>query len=127
MKLGVPEDVIISYHTYRPNSWWHKDNPNRHHRGFDSRDGEMKWLKLAAGNRRLWCTENGYNKNDLQVQVDNLVYELDFAKRHCVEGYTYYQLNDDPQHDEHFGLRDSNFQWKQPLVDAIRNWVNQNA
>jgi len=125
IELGVPDDVIISYHTYRPGSW--KNDPEKPHKGFSSRDGEIKWLKAASGVRKLWCTENGYKKNNASIQAKHLQFELEFAQRHCIEGYTYYQLNDDPIHNEPFGLRDKNFQWKPELVNVIKKWKADHA
>ena len=115
MRMGVPDDVIISYHSYRP-----KNDVESHHRGFSSRDGEMKWLKAAAGHRKLAHTEGGYSLPDEHKQAEMIKYEMDFAARHGITMWTYYQIW---QATDDFGLMRNDRSFKEPLVEMFRNYT----
>lgn len=62
LDAGIPRQVSIGYHTYRPGS---PDVPNP---GFKSRDGEFHRLKNLANGRPLWNTEIGWHTSSFKEQ-----------------------------------------------------------
>jgi hypothetical protein len=116
MAHSVPEDVIITYHHYTPDLYFWQA-----HEGFISRQEEIDALRRITGNRKIACSESGYNDPDEARQFGNIKAELQFAKDNNLEFWTYYQLNDgvlNNQTDSHFGVRRIDYSWK-PVIDLF--------
>jgi hypothetical protein len=75
----------------------------------------MDELKRIANGRRIACSESGYNDIDSDRQAINIRQELEFAQANGLEFWTYFQLNNDPVLDLHFGARYADYKWK-PVI-----------
>lgn len=115
MDKGVPEDIIVTYHTYRSSI-----NFNEPHRGFSARGepGEMKWILAAAAGRSIACSEVGYNSTDENAVALNMVKEFELAKEYNCLFCTYFQLNDDTKANIPMGARRPDGTWK-PVMDSF--------
>lgn len=115
MDLGVPEDIVITYHTYRDDIRF--DNP---HRGFSGRGepGEMRWVVAAAQGRPIACSEVGYDDPDEIAVAENIDKEFLLAESFGALFCTYYQINDDVLRGQHFGARRPDGTWK-PVMDVF--------
>lgn len=117
MDLGVPEDIVITYHTYRDDIRF--DNP---HRGFKGRGepGEMRWIMAAAAGRPIACSEVGYDDPDEIAVAENIDKEFLLAESFNALFCTYYQINDDVLRGQHFGARRPDGTWK-PVMKVFAN------
>lgn len=115
--LGIPNDIVITYHTYRDNLDF-----NKPHRGFSGRGepGEMKWIKAAANGRAIACSEVGYDSTDDFTVAENMKKEFELAESFGALFCTYYQLNDDVIRGIPMGARRSDGSWK-PVMNVFYN------
>lgn len=133
IEYGLPEDVVIGYHTYRTTR-----QPQEPLKGFLSRDAEFAELKRIAGGREIWNTEIGWHtaqstirfgpmkmcKRKIQFSDEQVA---DFAERevHLNAAYgslglVWFQLNDGPtdNYEDRFGIRRLDGTWK-PVADRL--------
>jgi hypothetical protein len=109
---GWPDGLYgISVHRYGDGSF------NHPHRGFSSRDSEVKWLKAACQGKPFIVTEVGYPVSDPiteEGQAEALKKEFTFWEGHGAEALFVYQLNDGPGNPMHesFGIRRVDGSWK---------------
>ena len=113
MRLGVPDDVIITYHHYTPGSVFEGSWD-----GFANRDEEMEALLDIADGRSIACSESGYNEPHEELQASNVRKELEFAEKYNLLFWTYFQLNNDVNLNLHFGARRPDGSWK-PVMDCF--------
>jgi hypothetical protein len=111
--IGIPRDVVITYHHYTPGIYFWQA-----HKGFSSRQEEMDRLKAIVGNRRIACSESGYNDEEENRQAENIIKEIEFAELNKLEFWTYYQINSDPTSGDNFGVRRDDGSWK-PVINSF--------
>lgn len=116
MDLGVPDDIVVTYHTYRKGLDF-----NQHYRGFSGRGdpGEMKWIVAAAQGRNIACSEVGYDSEREDVVKVNMELEFELAESFNALFCTHFQLNDDALRGLHFGARRLDGTWK-PVMEAFK-------
>jgi len=74
IKLGIPGDVVITYHHYTPDMFFWQS-----HQGFEDRDHEMRSLKNIAWGRDIACSESGYNDTNESRVEENVAKEIEFG------------------------------------------------
>ena len=107
---GWPADLYgITAHRYGDGTF---ENP---HRGFSSRDAEVKWLRAAAAGKPIQITEFGYPSSDMteEEQAERISQEWAFWQGHGLPAYLY-QINDGASTwpIDHFGIRRVDGSWK---------------
>ncbi len=115
-----PAGVDISVHRYGDGTFEHP------HKGFSSRNAEVKWLKETIGPRKFAVTEFGYPTSDMseEEQAKKIRQELEFwyqkAEFACI-----YQINDGPGNtrSHRYGIRRSDGSWK-PSANVV-NWESR--
>lgn len=112
--MAVIPNCIIGVHTYRSGS------PDAPMPGYKTRKSEFDALHSIAGDRKVWCTEIGWNDftkvggwipsicgkplSEDQVAA-NFKREIQLCSENGLEVLIAFQLNDGTGADEHFGIR----------------------
>ena len=128
-KLMETPPTHVSIHRYP------RRNFAQPHKGFDSRDAEVKALRDIIGNTSFAVTEFGYHTarqykwivvpfrwSEQQV-FEYTVQEYQFWKSKGAESAYIYQLNDGPTdtHINRYGVRYADGDWK--LVARAQDWI----
>jgi hypothetical protein len=123
---NAPYLTHISVHRYTPGS---DQSPTKPHKGFSTRDGEVRWLKDIIGMRPYIVSEVGFHtawrrrflfwrtRLSNSEQSMRLVRELDFWYLHGADAVCIYQENDAPgKVADKYGLRDETGAWKTSVI-----------
>ena len=115
---GWPEGLHgLSIHRYGSN-----DNFDTPHRGFSSREAEVKWLKVAAAGLPFIVTENGWGSKRGMTEAQQLDYarqELQFWLDAGCAAHFWFQVKDGPKESEDFGWFRYPDETPKPVADMI--------
>jgi len=119
---AAPMVTHVAVHRYSPEA---NQDRTKAHKGFGSRDGELRWLRDIIGPRPYLVSEVGYHsawrrtwwfwrtRLSWDEQARRVMQELDYWRAHGAEACCVYQENDAPGATaDQWGVRDARGVWK---------------